>query len=470
MKLVMGEKPSETQRAFLQAKTRWVAFGGARGGGKSWAVRTKATLLALKYPGIRVLIVRRSYPELYNNHINQLRSLLHDVAPYKDGVKELRFRSGSVIKFTYLSNDADLDRLQGVEFDVIFIDEATQLSEYQIRAVAASNRGVNSFPKRMYLTCNPGGQGHAFIKRLFIDRNFNENEDPADYTFIQSLVTDNKVLMREDPDYIRKLEALPLKLREAWLYGRWDVYEGQFFEEFRDDPAHYMDRRKTHVIEPFEVPGDWRIYRSFDFGYAKPFSCAWWAVDYDGVAYRILELYGCTDEPNVGVKWDPDKIFTEIRWIETEHRWLKGKTIYGVADPSIWDASRGEAIIEAADRHYIYFEKGDNKRLPGWMQVHYRMSFDENGYAMLYVFKNCRAFIRTMPLLQYDEHRPEDLDTDGEDHVADETRYFCMTRPIAPRKAPARDGYKDNPMYRYLDIDREDIVATARLPGITVGD
>jgi hypothetical protein len=457
MTITLGT-PSEKQRLFMLADTKHIAFGGARGGGKSWAVRAKAKLLAVKYPGIRMMIMRRTYPELRNNHIDILRRELADVAKYNDQKKELRFTNGSTILFQYCASDADLDRIQGVEFDVIFLDEATQLSEWQMKTVTACLRGVNSFPKRMYYTCNPGGQGHQYIKRLFVDRNFEETERPEDYTFIQSLVTDNVSLMREDPDYIRQLEALPPKLREAWLYGSWDVYEGQFFEEFRDIPDHYLDRRFTHVIEPFEVPPEWKIYRSFDWGYARPFSCGWWAVDYDGVLYRILELYGGTKTPNEGVKWTPDKVFREIHRIECEHRWLRGKQISGVADPAIWDAQTGESIEECAARHGVYFTKGDHERLPGWMQVHYRMAFDDNGYPMMYVFKNCKAFIRTMPLLVYDEHKVEDIDTDGEDHVADETRYFCMTRPIAPRMSAQPDGFEHSPQHLFLDINREDIL------------
>jgi hypothetical protein len=329
---------------------------------------------------------------------------------------------------------------------------------------------VNEFPKRIYLTCNPGGQGHGYIKRLYIDRQYQTGENPEDYTFIQSLVTDNKALMRANPDYIKQLEALPPKLREAWLYGRWDVYEGQFFEEFRDDPEHYKDRVETHVIDPFEIPDGWLIYRSFDWGYAKPFSCGWWAVDYDGVAYRILELYGCRETPNEGVKWIPEKVFSEIHRLETEHRWLKGKTIHGVADPAIWDAQYGESVAEVAARHGVYFSAGDHKRLPGWMQVHYRLAFDQNGFPMMYVFKTCKAFIRTMPLLMYDEHRPEDLDTDGEDHVADEVRYFCMARPIKPRGAALADTYEQGPMYQYLDIRKEDAFTAHRVPRMEVID
>ena len=439
------DPPNEKQVQMLQAHTKHVGFGGARGGGKSWAVRTKAKLLALRYPGIKLLIVRRTYPELMNNHIQILRQELVNAGQYNDRDKVFRFTNGSTIHFMYCAKDGDLDRMQGVEYDVIFLDEATQLSEFQMKTISACLRGVNDFPKRIYYTCNPGGQGHGYIKRIFIDRRYEAGEDPADYTFIQSLVTDNVVLMRKQPDYLKQLRALPEKLRRAWLEGDWDIFEGQFFEDLRLTPDLTKCREAgiapeeaaarglwTHVIKPFDPPPGWQLYRSFDWGYSKPFSCAWWAVDYDGRLYRILELYGCTGEPNEGLKWTPDRVFRRIREIEDSHRWLKGRSIEGVADPAIWDASTGESIAETAEKYRVYFSPGDHKRIPGWMQCHYRLQFDQNGLPMMYVFDTCRAFLRTVPLLAYDPLRPEDLDSTQEDHAADEWRYLCMARPLVP--------------------------------------
>ena len=423
------------QTLFLKDKHRHIAYGGARGGGKSWAVRTKSKLLAFRYPGIKILIVRKTYKELQNNHIEQLTAELAGFAKYNRSDKMFRFPNGSTISFGYCANEGDLGQYQGAEYDVVFIDEAGQLQESWIRKINLCVRGTNGFPKRTYYTLNPGGPGHAYFKRVFVDRNFNPDEDPDDYFFIQAKVEDNKALMDTQPDYLRELENLPPTLRAAWKDGRWDVYEGQFFEDFRDVPEHYKDRRWTHVIEPFEIPDGWTICRSYDFGYGKPFSCAWWAVDYDGTIYRIMELYGCTQTPNEGVKWTPDQQFSEIHKTETQHPWLKGKNILGVADPAIWDASRGESIADTAARYGVYFTKGDNERIAGWMQCHYRLQFDEDGYPRMYVFNTCRAFIRTIPLLIYDEHKVEDLDTTMEDHVADEWRYFCMSRPIKPIRA-----------------------------------
>lgn len=443
--LTIGQ-PNEKQKQFLTCQKKYIAFGGARGGGKSWAVRAKAKLLALRYPGIRLLILRRTLPELESNHIRFLRQELLGVASYSKTDKCFTFPNGSTVAFGYCASDGDLDRYQGAEFDVLFLDEATQLKEEWIRRLTACVRGANDFPKRVYFTCNPGGQGHGYIKRLFIDRRFEPGENPDDYVFIPARVTDNTALLRCQPDYVRQLEALPKRLREAWLEGKWNLFEGQFFEEFTDDPVHYADRRFTHVIDPFDIPRTWSVYRSYDFGYARPFSCAWWAVDFDGVAYRILELYGCTATPNEGVRWTPERQFAEIRRIEDTHPWLAGRDIQGVADPAIWDTSRGESIYETALHHRIYFTKGDNRRIPGWMQMHYRMSFDEEGYPMLYVFSTCRAFLRTVPLLLYARTEPEDLDTSMEDHVADECRYFCMSRPIAPRRREVGERPADDPL------------------------
>ena len=452
-KMIIGV-PNDKQKLFLRDKHRHIAFGGARGGGKSWAVRAKAKLLCMRYPGIRILIVRRTYPELYNNHINILRKELFGFMKYNDREKLMTFINGSTISFSYCASDKDLDRLQGVEYDIIFLDEATQLSEFQMRAIVACVRAVNDYPKRVYYTCNPGGQGHAYIKRLFIDKRYQEAERPEDYSFVQSLVTDNVALMEKDPEYVRQLDSLPAKLREAWRYGNWNIFEGQFFEDFIDDPEHYEDRQYTHVIKAFDIPSTWSIYRSYDFGYNKPFSCAWWAVDYDGVIYRILELYGCTKTPDEGVKWTPEKQFSEIARMEREHPWLKGKNIQGVADPSIWDTSRGESVADTAAKYRIWFIPGDNKRIAGWMQMHYRFAFDDNGYPMMYVFENCKAFIRTLPLLVYNETNPEDLDTKGEDHAADEARYFCMSRPISPRITAEIKEIGDDPLNMHIDKTR----------------
>lgn len=202
---------SDKQYAFLSAKPKHVGFGGARGGGKSWSVRTKAKILAAVYPGIKQLIVRRTYPELVNNHINTLIDELHGLARYNKSEKMFTFPNGSTIKFGYCNADKDLDQYQGAEYDVIFLDEATQLQEMWIKKITACLRGVNNFPKRIYYTCNPGGVSHGYFKRLFIDRKYEEGENPEDYCFIQALVTDNKALMKSQPDYIKQLEALPPK-------------------------------------------------------------------------------------------------------------------------------------------------------------------------------------------------------------------------------------------------------------------
>lgn len=442
------------QLAFCRARHRFTAFGGARGGGKSHVVRKKAITLALEHAGIRILIVRRTLLLLKQNHIDYMRAELVGIAKYNQQDKEFSFSNGSKIFFGYCDNDNDAERYQGPEYDVIFLDEASNLREEWIKKIIACNRGVKGFPVRCYFTMNPGGESHAYLKRLFIDRRYEGDENPDDYMFIQSLVTDNTALMEMQPEYVSYLKTLPYKLRQAWLYGEWDLFEGQFFEEFIDDPAHYKDRRFTHVIDPFTPERNWTYYRSFDWGRARPFSCAWWAIDYEGIAYRLLELYGIGNEPNEGCKWDPDRVFKEIAAIERNHPWLKGREIRGVADPSIWAKDTGMSIYDFAVKEGVYFQRADNERIPGWLQCHYRLHFDEDGIPMVYFFSNCKHLIRTMPLMVYDKHRVEDLDSDLEDHAMDDFRYFCMANPIVPSRPVEAKPYIIDPLSDNYSIGR----------------
>lgn len=439
-RIALDWEVSPQQYEFIESVVRHLGYGGARGGGKSWGVRAKATKNCLQYKGYRALILRRTYPELEENHIQPLLKLLDGIAKYNDAKKVFRFPNGSIIKLGYCDCDKDVKRYQGQEWDGIFFDEATHFKEDWIIKIRACNRGKNPYPKQCIYTMNPGGESHTYFKRIFIDRVFKPTEKPEDYHFIKALVTDNKALLDEDPEYLEMLLALPPKLRKAWLEGDWDIFEGQFFEEFANRPEQYATRQWTHVIpaEGFVLPKSWPIYRSFDWGYNKPFSCGWWAVDFDGVIYRIAELYGVKHlggevQPDQGVRWVPATVFDRIARMEKEHPLLKGRQIVaGVADPAIWNAESGESRAETAAKAGLMFTPGDHARIDGWMQCHYRLQFDEEGYPRMYVLDSCRDFIRTIPTLVYDEHDPEDLDTKGEDHAADEWRYFCMSRPVTP--------------------------------------
>lgn len=237
-------------------------------------------------------------------------------------------------------------------------------------------------------------------------------------------------------DYIIELEQKPKALREALLLGKWDAFDGQAFPEFADDPAHYEDGLYTHVIKPFKIPWHWTRVVSFDHGYTRPFSFGVWAVDEEGRVYRYKELYGCVPgEANVGVTCPPGEIARRLADL-MEPEFQEGIHVSGIADPAIWDRSRGLSVEEQIRKVFsgVIFMKGDNTRLPGKMQLHERLKFDEEGRPMLYVFENCRDFRRTIPALVYDARKPEDIDTAGEDHIYDETRYFLMSRPIAPRR------------------------------------
>lgn len=411
------------QMSFFMARSPYVGFGGARGGGKSWAVRAKAILLAMRYPGIRLLIVRRSFDELENNHARQLREALNGYAKYNDSRKIFTFPPvagrSSTIQLGYCDAESDVLRYQGREYDCIFLDEATQLTEFQFNTFKACRRGPNDFPKRIYVTCNPGGVGHGWVKRLFIERRFEAGERPVDYSFIQADVYDNEVLMEMDPDYVRQLESLPYELRRAWLHGDWDVFAGQFFPEWS---------RNTHVIAPMEIPEHWTRYVTMDYG-MDMLAAYLIAVDEQGRAYVLRELYEGRDlgEGHNGlIISEAAEALLEMAGDETVHTWL--------APPDLWGSRQesGRSVADIFAERGIYLTKTSNNREAGWMAVREMLKTreDESGRMVpgLQVFGTCPNLIRTLPLLRYDERHVNDCANDPHEitHAPDALRGFCV--------------------------------------------
>ena len=443
-------KPNPRQIEFFKARARFIAYGGARGGGKSWAVRKKAAGLALSYPGAGILIVRRTFPELRENHILPMTADLAGVARYRDADKSFTFPGGSRIVFGYCSSESDVLQYQGQEYDVIFMDEATQFTEFQFTTLTACLRGANDFPKRFYLTCNPGGVGHAWVKRLFIDRRYKKTEHPEDYVFIAANVYDNHALMAHDPDYVRMLENLPEEQRRAWLLGQWDIFEGQYFAEFD---------RNVHVCRPYGIPAHWRRYVTLDYG-MDMLAALWVAVDEQGRAVVYRELYEGRDNGK-GENGQGHIISAAARRLleanggDEVQAWL--------APPDLWNRRQdtGKSAAELFLENGVPLTKTGNSRVAGWLAVREflapgpvsgRPGFaageteaeapQASGPALprLRIFDTCANLIRTLPALRHDERKPEDAAVTPHEltHAPDALRGFCTywsTAAHAPEAA-----------------------------------
>ncbi len=385
MKLMLEGFPSERQREFFLSRARHTAYGGARGGGKSWAMRRKFILLALRYPGLNLLLLRRTLPELRENHLIPMQRELYGFAVYNSAERVFRFPNGSRIKLGYCDTMQDVYQYQGQEYAVIGLEEATHFTEEQMRFLTTCNRTTRKdFSPRMYYTCNPGNVGHAWVKRLFIDRLYAENENPNDYLFIPARIYDNKVLLDADPNYIRQLEALPEELRRAHLDGNWDVHAGQYFREFSRD---------RHVIEPFEIPSWWRRFRSMDWGYNDPCCVLWHAVDGENRVYTYRELY--VRETRAG----------EVAAMVLELS--RGESIsYTVASPDMWQKRgavlsgaggfEGETLAELFTSSGLSLTPADNSRVPGWNRVRDFLAVAPDGRPNWLCFSDCRNLIRQL--------------------------------------------------------------------------
>lgn len=447
--------PQPKQAEFMRRPEFEALYGGAAGGGKSDALLMEATRQTHNR-NYKALILRKTFPELEELIVRSL-DLYPKAFPgarYNDNKHVWIFPSGARIYFGSIQHKKDRKKYQGQQYAFIGFDELTHFAweeySYLFSRCRSSDPTIRCYIRA---TTNPGGIGHGWVKQRFISGkiplqtyvsiiNVNGVEYRKTKVFVPATVYDNKKLIEANPDYVASLAMLPEAELRALLGGDWDSFQGQVFTEWRNRPNDTFTW--THVIPTFEPPKEWKRYRSFDFGYAKPFSVAWWAIDFDGRVYRYRELYGWNGTPNTGVKWTPDRIAKEIRMIEDKYE--KGNNIIGIADPSIWDASRGESIAETMEKHRVYWEPGDNDRLAGKMQIHYRMQFDTEGKPMMYVMDCCKNFIRTVPDLVYDELDVEDIDTTQEDHIYDEIRYFLMSHPIAPRKPVALPKLPYNPL------------------------
>ena len=455
----------QQKQAIFQSRGEYEAlYGGAAGGGKSDALLTEA-LRQVHIPNYRGLILRKTYPQLSEliDRSRDLYSRAYPKAKYNDSKHFWLFPSGAKIYFGAMQHTKDRINYQGKRYDFIAFDELTHFTWDEYSYMFSRNRPSGS-GTRVYIraTTNPGGIGHSWVKERFItaappltpvktEMNVAQPDGKLltvtrNRIFVPSTVFDNQELLRNDPNYLANLSMLPEKERNALLYGDWDSFCGQVFSEWKNDPAHYGDRQFTHVIEPFAIPKEWKIYRGFDFGYSKPFAVEWIAVDHDGRVYVVAELYGCTENADEGVRYTPQEIAGKIKQMENEHPNLKGKKIYGVADPAIAKAETGQSIEDMMAREGVFFNMGDHERLPGKMQYHYRLAFDSSGIPMMYVFNNCRHFIRTIPALVYDSTNVEDIDTQSEDHIYDCVRYVLMENPITPRKNILAKDMAQNPL------------------------
>jgi phage terminase large subunit len=400
------------QARFFKSDKRFIGYGGARGGGKSWAIDRKAPLLACYYGGIKILLLRRTYKDLERNHVRTLKPILKGLADYSEQKKCFTFPNGSILELGYCASESDVLQYQGQEYDIIFMDEATQFTEFQFETLTACLRGANRFPKRIYLTCNPGGVGHEWVKRLFISKKYRQSESPDDYEFISATVFDNKVLLENDPGYVNMLNNLSDGLRQAWRDGNWDMLAGQYFSEFD---------RNVHVIEPFDIPPHWNKYRAIDYG-LDCLACVWVAVDESGVNYVYREYA------------ESDKVISEgaadiIRLTGDE------KMQYTAAPPDMWGRSQesGKTKSELFADSGLYLIKSNNDRETGWLAVKELMKIRGEGRAkttQFKIFSNCTELINDLPALQRDAKKPTDCMTEPHDitHLPDALRYYVVQR------------------------------------------
>lgn len=427
MKLTIALQPKQRLFADSIERTPVTLFGGAKGGGKSAGLRKIFLGRRFKYQGSVGAIFRKTYPELEANHIRPMFEEYPDLRQYyNESKKLLTLPNSSSLQFCHASSERDLDLYQGREFNDLGIEEAGQWTETMFRRLMGSNRSSKpGIPARAALTANPGGTGHKWLKRLFIERRFNERERPEDYAFIQALVRDNAALLDNDPDYVRRLEAEPSEvLRRAYLHGDWDIFAGQFFGEIR---------REIHFIPPFDIPVHWNRFAAYDFGFNHPAAFGWFAVDEDGTVYLYREL--------IKAQLRVDQFANAVN----QYPETKEMPIYAG-----WDAWVQKGIIKEgtpptiADEfssHGLFLKKAVIDRVQGAAQLRKYLAWQNipggRDKPRFYIFNTCPISFDCLTRVEHNPDKVEDVlkidAIDGDpmtgDDAYDMVRMGLMSRP-----------------------------------------
>ena len=424
-------KPNPKQQIFHLSKADECVYGGAKGGGKSHALVMEAFVYGLEHPGATMYIFRETYDDLEASIVRKWRQNVDKrLYTYNGSQHMARLINGTEVYFRYCSSDADADGYQGHEMDWLGIDELTLHSEYEYSVLKSCLRSPKGFPTQFRATCNPGGKGHTWVKKRYIEgtnygnRKTKDKETGETIEFVPAKVSDNEVLQKMDPSYIKRLENLPADKRKAYLDGDWDIFEGQYFEEFD---------RKIHVCQPFPIPEGWNKYRALDYG-LDMFAGYWIAVNRWGKSYVYREVY----ESRMLAR-DAARLMNN----------LTNEEIYdSFAPPDLWNTNSqtGKSFAEVFAEEGIYLRKTDNNRIMGWSAIKEDMKVYEgpDGEKMsnFCIFSNCVNLIRCMQEIQYDPKNIGDVAKEPHEltHGPDAIRYYYAGRPESPmRKAELKD-------------------------------
>jgi hypothetical protein len=447
MKLVIPYKPQPRQVIYHKAKADEILYGGAAGGGKSEATIMDSLKYGMKYPGSRQIVFRRTFPDLQRSIISRtLQVYPKEIAKYNSSKHEWTLINSSIIELAYWDNDSNYMNYQGAEYDVIRWEELTQFEEKWYVYMLSRLRGSKPYPRSVRSTTNPGGVGHSWVKKRFIDVGppeqphdilvTDDNGNPIYHPitgepvintvmFIPANVHDNQALIQNDPGYLIRLMSLSDQERKQLLDGDWDSFAGQFFGEFN---------RKIHVVKPFAIPPDWRRFRMLDEGYNDPFVCLWGALDRDGNLFIYREF----------VK---SQLLSHQQAEKTNQLTGNEKIEYSVGDTSFWNKGKtdGKSPAEVFAELGVPMIQATKERVNGWKRVREWLHvFDDTDpvsgetfkNARLKIFDTCTHLIEALPSMVIAENNPEDIEAHSLDHTPDALRYGLMSRPQPTKPLP----------------------------------